>query len=138
MDVVIWIVEQWRLHFEHLFNCVHDLERNGMSFNAEYNDDIVVTTEKVVTAVQKLDTGKSSGLDGILFAEHLLHCSERLLSMLAECITGFFVHGFLPDSMLSTVLVPIIKDKTGRIDRMANYRPIALASVMSKVVEIIK
>ena len=132
------IVVLWRLHFENLFNCVQDLERNDMSFNAEYNDDIVglVTTEEVVTAVQKLDTGKSSGLDGI-FAEHLLHCSERLLSMLAECITGFFVHGFLPDSMLSTVLVPIIKDKTGRIDRMDNYRPIALASVMSKVVEII-
>ena len=126
------IVEQWRLHFENLFF----LERNDMSFNAEYNDDIVVTTEEVVRAVQKLDTGKSSGLDGI-FAEHLLHCSERLLSMLAVCITGFFVHGFLPDSMLSTVLVPIIKDKTGRIDRMDNYRPIALASVMSKVVEII-
>ena len=53
--------------------------------------------------------------------------------MLAECITGVFVHGFLPDSMLSTVLVPIIKDKTGRIDRMDNYRPIALASVMSNV-----
>ena len=57
--------------------------------------------------------------------------------MLAECITCFFVHGFLPDSMLSTVLVPIIKDMTGRIDRIDNYRPIALANVMSKVVEII-
>ena len=32
----------------------------------------MVTTEEVVSAVQKLDTGKSSGLDGI-FAEHLLH-----------------------------------------------------------------
>ena len=39
--------------------------------------------------------------------------------------------------MLSTVLVPIIKDKTGRIDRIDHYRPIALANVMSKVVEII-
>ena len=47
-----------------------------------------------------------------------------------------FVHGFLPDSMLAVVLVPIIKDKTGRIDRIDNYRPIiALASVVSKVVE---
>ena len=43
-----------------------------MSFNVEYNDDIVVTTEGWLCAVQKLDTGKSSGLDGI-FAEHLLH-----------------------------------------------------------------
>ena len=57
--------------------------------------------------------------------------------MLASCITGCFVHGFLPDSVLSIVLVPIIKDKTGRIDLMDNYRPIALASVISKVVEII-
>ena len=37
--------------------------------------------------------------------------------------------------MLAVVLVPIIKDKTGRIDRIDNYRPIALASVVSKVVE---
>ena len=44
-----------RLHFEHLFNCVHDPERNNMSFNSEYNDDIVVTMEEVVSAVQKLD-----------------------------------------------------------------------------------
>ena len=72
------IAEQWRLHFEHLFNCVQDPERNNMSFNSEYNDNIVVTTEEVVSAVQKLDTGKSSGLDGI-FAEHLLHCSAAAI-----------------------------------------------------------
>ena len=65
------IAEQWRLHFEHLFNCVQDPERNNMSVTAEYNDDTVVITEEVVYAVQRLDTGKSSGLDGI-FAEHLI------------------------------------------------------------------
>ena len=57
--------------------------------------------------------------------------------MLAMCFTGLFVHGFLPDTMLEIVLVPVIKDKTGRIDQVDNYRPIALASVISKVVEII-
>ena len=36
------IAEQRRLHFEHLFNCVQDPERNNMSFNSEYNDNIVV------------------------------------------------------------------------------------------------
>ena len=55
--------------------------------------------------------------------------------MLAMCLSGLFVHGFLPDSMLAVVLVPIIKDKTGRIDRIDNYRQIALANVVSKVVE---
>ena len=55
--------------------------------------------------------------------------------MLAMCFTGLFVHSVLPDSMLEIVLVPVIKDKTGRIDQVDNYRPIALASVISKVVE---
>ena len=52
------------------------------------------------------------------------------------CLSGLFVHVFfLPDSMFAVVLVPIIEDKTGRIDITDNYRPIALASVVSKVVE---
>ena len=43
----------------------------------------------------------------------------------------FFAHGFLPESMLSVVLVPMIKDKAGKI------YPIALASVFSKLIEVI-
>ena len=57
--------------------------------------------------------------------------------MLSFCITGFFSHGFLPDSMLSVLLVPIIKDKSCNISSKENYRPIALASIMSKIVELI-
>ena len=39
--------------------------------------------------------------------------------------------------MLSVVLVPVIKDKAGKISSKDNYRPIALASVISKLVEVI-
>ncbi len=39
--------------------------------------------------------------------------------------------------MISVVLVPIIKDKTGKIRSKGKYRPIALASIVSKVLEII-
>ena len=49
--------------------------------------------EEVVRAVQKLDTGKSAGLDGI-FAQHLLYCSQRLLTMLALWISCFLFMGF--------------------------------------------
>ena len=41
------------------------------------------------------------------------------------------------DAMLSVVLVPIMKDKCGKIDSKDNYRPVALASVTSKIVEMI-
>ena len=53
----------------------------------------------------------------------------------AMCITVFFVHGFLPSSLLSVVLVPIIKDKCSKINSKDNYRPIALASIVSKKIE---
>ena len=37
--------------------------------------------------------------------------------------------------MLSVVLVPVVKDKTGKISSLENYRQIALASVLAKVLE---
>ena len=46
-------------------------------------------------------------------------------------------HGFLPESMLSVELVPVIKDKSGKISSKDNYHPIASASVFSKLIEII-
>ena len=50
-------------------------------------------------------------------------------------MSSFLVHGFLPDEMMSVALVPIIKSKSGRIMSKDNYRPIALASIVSKVLE---
>ena len=70
---------------------------------------------------------KSCGLDGVN-AEHLKHCSDRILPMLAMCFTGLFIHGVLPPSMISVVLVPIVKNKRISICSKNNYRPIALPS----------
>ena len=52
-------------------------------------------------------------------------------------MSSFFTHGSLHDSMIANVLVPVIKSKTGHIMSNDNYRPIALASVVSKVAEIV-
>ncbi len=37
--------------------------------------------------------------------------------------------------MISVILVPVIKDKTGKINNKDNYRPIVLASILSKIFE---
>ena len=63
--------------------------------------------------------------------------SKYVSNLLAMCFTSFISHGFLPVSMLSVVLVPVIKDKAGKISSKDNYRHIALASVISKLVEVI-
>lgn len=126
------IVECWRRHYSSLFNCVH---YDG--FNVDRivkNDCIAVTAHEVFQAIQMLPANKTCGANGI-YAEHLVHASIRLSPLLAICFSSCLTHGVLPDSLLSIILVPVIKDKAGRMGSLDNYRPIALASIVSKVLE---
>ena len=85
--------ELWKSHFGRLLNVIQDAGLCDISCDTEYSDDIHVSTNEVVLAVQALGANKASGLDGIV-AEHLLYSSERWCTMLAMCLSGLFVHGF--------------------------------------------
>ena len=130
------IIELWRPHFKQLFNCIRDIDIQQIKC-VKYTNDIVVEISEVENAIKCLDINKTDGMDGV-YAEHLKHCDKRIVPLLAMCITVFFVHGFLPRTLLSVVsvvLVCIIKDKCSEIKSKDNYRPIALASIVSKIVE---
>ena len=47
----------------------------------------------------------------------------------------FLSHGYLPPKLIETTIVPIIKNKCGNISSSSNYRPIALATIISKLLE---
>ena len=128
------IAELWRQHYNALFNCI-----NSSHFNVGtiVNDDVVsVTARDVYQAISQLSDGKACGMDHVS-AEHLKLASPKAAVLFAMCFTGFMSHGYLPASMLSVTLVPVIKDKAGKVGSIDNYRPIALASVISKVLEIV-
>lgn len=93
-----------------------------------------VTPYQVCEAVKKLSNNKASGLDQIT-AEHLKFVSLRIFPLVSICFTGFLTNRILPDSMLSILLVPVFKDKAGKLCNIDSYRPIALASIVSKVLE---
>ena len=44
-------------------------------------------------------------------------------------------HGFVPANFMKTIIVPLVKNKAGNLQNKNNYRPIALASCVSKVME---
>ena len=127
------IAELWKEHYEELLNCVYS-DCSKIELDAQSSDNIVVRDDEVSEAIMKLDKHKSCGGDEI-FAEHLKYASPRIAYLLARCFSGFLTHGTLPEDMISVILVPVIKDKTGKINSKDNYRPIALASVLSKVFE---
>ena len=129
------ILKLWKNHYQKIFNCLN--QSNNMNSNTDTDchfDDMKVTLNEISDAVKKLDRNKSCGADSI-YAEHLKYSSDKIYPLLSMCITGFFVHGFLPESLLTVILVPIVKNKAGNINSIDNYRPIALASILSKIIE---
>ena len=81
-----------------------------------------------------LPTGKSSGLDS-LSGESMKHAHPLLCFLVSICFTSMFKHCYMPQSMINSVIIPIIKNKSGDFTDKNNYRPIALSSIISKVFE---
>ena len=50
---------------------------------------------------------------------------------------AMIIHCHLPASLMETVIVPIVKDKKGDLSAADNYRPIAITSILSKVLELL-
>ena len=42
---------------------------------------------------------------------------------------------FMPNAIMSVILVPVLKNKACKLNNIDNYRPIALASILSKILE---
>ena len=125
------IAELWKSHFESLFNSINDVPAE-MSEDIEGHDDVSV--DDIESAIKELQLNKACGPD-LIFAEHLRYSSKRVLEHLSMCFSFFLSHGVLPKMMLSVTLVPVVKNKAGKISAKDNYRPIALASVVSKLFE---
>ena len=131
------IADLWKKHFQSLFNCLRDTGAINLEYSlnqrTEYND-YCIKAHEVTGAIKGLCKNKSCGRDDI-YAEHLQYAPQRLAHVLSILFSSMISHGYIPSMMLDVVLVPIIKDKTGKINSKDNYRPIALASIVSKVLE---
>ena len=88
----------------------------------------------VAAAIDKLKPGKSCGNDG-LAAEHFKYSDSRINVLLSLFYSSCIIHGYLPNDFMKTVIVPLVKNKTGDTSDVNNYRPIALVTIASKIFE---
>ena len=58
-----------------------------------------------------------------------------LCLLLSIGFTCMFKHCYIPQCMINSVIIPLIKNKCGDHTGKNNYRPIALSSIISKVFE---
>jgi hypothetical protein len=101
-----------------------------------YSPDMIVTTEELRKCISVTKCGKSSGPDG-LGAECFKFASDKLLVHLACCFTAMLTHSYIPDDFARVCLIPIVKNKCADVTCKDNYRPIALATVASKLMEML-
>lgn len=94
----------------------------------------VITAKDVRLAINKMTRGKSPGRDG-LSIEHLRHAGVHLPRVLAMFYSLCINHSYLPPGMVETLVVPILKNKTGDVSDRSNYRPISLATIVAKVLD---
>ena len=100
----------------------------------QYSESMIVSSRVTSKLISELDSGKSSGPDNIS-PESLKFASNRLSVLLSLCFSVCLSHGYLPPAMIKTTIVPIVKNKCGNISESNNYRPIALATIISKLFE---
>ena len=132
------ITNMWYDHFKGLLNCIDNITHRKYVLDSIGNMPMqydLFTPAEIKSAIEGMKGNKASGTDSE-FAEHLKYAGAKIHVLLSICFNACMVHGFLPSTITDTV--PIIKDKTGNASSKANYRPIALTSVlsiMSKVFE---
>ena len=131
------IAQKWRDHFKSLLN---SCSNSGLPNSDEHDDNISNFSDfkviEVYDAICKLKLGKSAGLDG-LRSEHFLNASSNLSCVVTLLFNACVNHQYLPVEIMNTVIVPIVKDTKADITIQDNYRPIAVTTVLSKVLEIV-
>ena len=130
------IAQMRRDHYSDIFNSVNQTIDVVSNVDASTDfGDVDVPSEEVERAVRELVVTNPVVL--MVSAPSICYNSSShvLFRLLGLCVSSFLVHGFLPDEMMAVALVPIIKSKSGRIMSKDKYSPIALASIVSRVLE---
>ena len=135
------IAECWRSHYEGIFNSVqnttHQNEILRKLETTEFHEDMTVTTNEVAKVIKGLKRGKSVGPDKVA-AEALLLSNNRLHYLLGVCFSAMLIHGYLPQGLIDTNIIPLVKNKCGNLSDKNNYRPVVISNYsLSKVFELI-
>ena len=132
------VAKLWRDNFRKLYNTVDGsastelLNTLDVGISSTDIEQISVSSHTVREAIGKLKRGKSDG--GSLVSDHIIEAPTAICDFLARVFTSVLRHGFMPAAFRDATIQPIPK---GSKDPSAssNYRGIALASSLSKVLE---
>ena len=102
--------------------------------NITSDDLMTITLREVIAAVKSLNAGKSAD-HMALSGEHIKYSDDRLIAIIMLCPNAILQYGYLPDQFMKSIITPIVINRISNIKDAPNYRPIAVASTISKIFE---
>ena len=103
--------------------------------NFEGIDELMCNSFKIKSLLHKLPLNCAAGKD-VIFAEHILYADSSVCNHLSSLFNMCSMHGKFPQECMPTVIAPICKNKNGNISDAGNYRPVSLATIISKLFEL--
>ena len=121
------VLNSWKEHFDDLLNRLSE-------FNSVLVEDALgeeITEQEVEKAVQKLNSGKSPDMNGLL--AEFFHCAGPvLMGRLTTLLQTAWRTETIPEDWRNSFLVVLYKGKVPKND-CSNYRGISLLSVVGKI-----
>ena len=132
------VKNMWLHHYQSLLNSipgspVNIKKINEYCSNVQLNVQMIVNVKEIQDIIHAMPVGKAPGYDSVS-NEHFKYANEKLHVLMSLLYSSMLIHGFLSDAMMITI-APIIKNKAGDLSDNNNYRPIALATIASKLFE---
>ena len=130
--------------YEKLYNSVND-EENLMilrrHLEGSINQEDIRFVQKIDSSVlqssaRKLKPGKTDPVLKIT-SDFIMNAPEIVFQLLSLCLKSYMIHAHVTDFLLTSMLVPIIKDKLGDITSSDNYRSIAISSLVMKLFDLV-
>ena len=132
------IARMFRDHTQQIY-CSQDpipreslLQELKLSIGSSDVREIEISPETILLAIRKINSGKMDGNN--ISSDHLKQAPNELHSWLARFFTSLVRHTYMPNIFSEALLIPIPKPGKDS-SRVNNYRLIAIASMLSKVLE---
>jgi len=136
------ICSLWKDHFSGLLNSSTSSKHKESvmqtldEISKSSTRHVLFNTGDIDMCLKKLKKGKSAGIDRIS-SEHLLHASPIVCFYLSCLFNGMLIHGYLPEQLMKSTIITLVKDKKGLLCDKDNYRPIAITTAISKLLELV-
>jgi hypothetical protein len=107
------ILNAFQMHYKKLLNStcnVNDFKSQAVLSDVTFLPEHVITPDNVKEAVRDLKYNKAPGYDS-LNAEHFKYADSKINVLLSLFFNSCMIHGYVPDSLMDTVVTPLIKDK---------------------------